>query len=57
MKTKFTHCLTLRITPEMDSMIADAAYDSRMMSKAAWLRWAIARCLQAKRHGHEPVLR
>ena len=38
MRTNFTHCLTLRIVPEMDALIADAAYDSRIPSKAAWIR-------------------
>jgi hypothetical protein len=46
MRTKFTHCLTLRIVPEMDALIADAAYDSRITSKAAWIRWAITRSLR-----------
>jgi len=40
MKTKFTHCLTLRIMPEMDSLVTEAAYDSRQ-SKTAWIRAAI----------------
>jgi len=57
MKTNFTHCLTLRITPEMDSLIADAAYDARMMSKAAWIRLAIARSLQQKQQRQDAVLR
>jgi hypothetical protein len=56
MKTTFTHCLTLRITPEMDSMLCDAAHDGRL-PKSAWIRWAIERCLQQKRQRHEAVLR
>jgi len=56
MKTKFTHCLTLRITPEMDSMLCDAAHDARL-PKSAWIRWAIQRCLQERRQRHETVLR
>jgi len=38
--TAYTHCLTLRITPEMDDFVADAAYTSRQ-SKANWIRGAI----------------
>lgn len=55
MKTHFTHCLTLRITPAMDSLIADAAYDARMMSKAAWIRLAIARSLRQKQQRQDAV--
>jgi hypothetical protein len=57
MRTNFTHCLTLRITPAMDSLIADAAYDARMMSKAAWIRLAIARSLRQKQQRQDAVLR
>ena len=57
MKHKHTHALTLRITPLMDSLIADAAYDARMMSKAAWIRLAIARSLRHKQQRQDAVLR
>jgi hypothetical protein len=48
MKMKVTHNLTLRIEPEMDSMIVDAAYDART-SKATWIRGAIHQRLARKR--------
>jgi hypothetical protein len=48
MKTNFSHCLTLRITPEMDSMIVDAAYESRQF-KANWIRGAILQRLARRR--------
>jgi hypothetical protein len=40
MTTAFTHCLTLRITPEMDELVANAAYDAHQ-TKASWMRGAI----------------
>ena len=57
MKRRLTHALTLRITSEMDSMIADAAYDARTTSKAEWIRWAIERTLRKLQPKQEPVLR
>jgi len=56
MKTKFTHCLTLRITPEMDSMLCDAAYEARL-PKSGWLRLAIQHFLRQKRQRQQAVLR
>lgn len=56
MKTRFTHCLTLRITPEMDSLLCDAAHDARL-PKSAWIRLALQRCLQQNRQRQEAVLR
>ena len=53
---KNTHALTLRIPPELDSMIADAAYETRQ-SKSAWIRLALQRCLKQKLQRHEAVLR
>ena len=55
MKTNFTHCLTLRTTPEMDSQIADAAYDARL-PKSGWIRLAIEKCLRQKQR-QDTVLR
>jgi len=48
MKIKFTHALTLRITPEMDSLLCDAAHDARL-PKSGWIRRAIERSLQQRR--------
>lgn len=56
MKTKFTHCLTLRITPEMDSLLCDAAHDARL-PKSDWIRLAIQKFLRQKRQRYEAVLR
>ena len=44
MKSKLTHCLTLRIEPHIDDMITEASYDSRT-SKAGWIRAAIRQSL------------
>ena len=49
MKKKLTHCLTLRIPPELDLLISDASYDSRSSSKSAWIRRAIHAQLGEKR--------
>ena len=60
MKRKLTHCLTLRILPEMDLLVSDAAYDARL-SKAAWIRRAIHASIGQMRRTepatNEPVLR
>ena len=56
MTTKFTHCLTLRITPEMDAMLCDAAHDAHL-PKSGWLRLAIQNFLRQKRQRHEAMLR
>jgi hypothetical protein len=55
MRTNFTHCLTLRITPAMDSLIADAAYDARL-PKSGWIRLVIEKCLRQQQR-HEAVQR
>jgi hypothetical protein len=55
-KIKNTHCLTLRIPPELDLLVSDAAYDARL-PKSAWIRRAIQRCLQEKRERQEALLR
>lgn len=56
MMTRFTHCMTLRIPPELDSLIADAAHDARL-PKSGWIRLAIQRCLRQKQQRQEAVLR
>jgi len=55
-KNKNSHCLTLRISPELDSLVSDAAYESRQ-SKSAWIRLALQRILKQKQQPHEAVLR
>jgi hypothetical protein len=40
MKTKHTHCLTLRLEPQIDELIAAASWERRT-SKASWIRAAI----------------
>lgn len=40
MTIKNSHCLTLRIPPELDDLVIEASYDRRT-SKAAWIRGAI----------------
>jgi predicted HicB family RNase H-like nuclease len=45
MDRKNTCAFTLRITPELDEQITEAAYDRRM-SKASWIRMAIRQCLR-----------
>jgi hypothetical protein len=55
-ENKNTHSLTLRITPEMDSLLSDAAHDARL-SKSGLIRLAIQRCLKQKQQRHEAVLR
>jgi hypothetical protein len=56
MKTRFTHALTLRITPEMDSMLCDAAHDARL-PKSGWIRLALQRFLKQKQQRPDAVLR
>jgi hypothetical protein len=56
MENKNTHALTLRIPPELDSLITDAAFDARQ-SKSAWIRLALQGCLKQKQQRHEAVLR
>jgi len=40
-----THCLTLRIEPELDELVTEAAFDDRT-SKASWIRMAIRQRLR-----------
>jgi hypothetical protein len=60
MKRKLTHCLTLRILPELDLLVTDAAFDARL-SKAAFIRRAIHASLGQRQRTElatqEPVLR
>ncbi len=56
MKMKNTHCMTLRISPEVDSLIADAAHDARL-PKSGWIRLAIQRCLRQQQQRQAAVLR
>ena len=59
-KTTNTHCMTLRIPPELDLLVSDAAYEARQ-SKASWIRAAIhqrlARVRRTEPSMREPVLR
>lgn len=55
-KMKNTHCMTLRLSPELDSIIADAAYDARL-PKSGWIRLVIEKCLRQQQQRHEAVLR
>jgi predicted transcriptional regulator len=52
MKPKNSHAMTLRLDPRLDDLLTDASYDARL-SKAAWIRRAIERCLQRQ----QPALR
>jgi predicted HicB family RNase H-like nuclease len=56
MKTTLTHSLTLRISPELNLMILDAAYEARL-SKAAWIRKAINHSLGLKQRRMDSELR
>ena len=60
MKMKDTHCMTLRIPPELDSLVSDAAYEARQ-SKTSWIRAAIhqrlARVRRTETSMREPLLR
>ena len=55
-----THSMTLRIPPELDLLVSDAAYDARQ-SKASWIRTAItqrlARVRRTETSMRGPVLR
>ena len=59
MTIKNTHCLTLRIPPDLDLLVSDAAYDARQ-SKTSWIRAAIhqrlARVRRTPTSMREPVL-
>ena len=44
MNQTYTHVMTLRLTNEIDELIAEAAYDRRM-TKSDWIRFSIRRTL------------
>ncbi len=44
-QSKYTHCMTLRLTTELDAMIAEAAYDRRL-TKSDFIRAAIRRSIK-----------
>jgi predicted transcriptional regulator len=44
MKSQNTHCLTLRLDPQLDELLCEAAWERRQ-SKAAWIRVAIKQSL------------
>lgn len=44
MNRTYTRCLTLRIEPNVDDLLAEAAYDRRL-TKSDWIRTAIRRGL------------
>ena len=56
MKTKLTHSLTLRITPELNLLILDTAYDAHL-TKAAWIRKAIHDSLGLRQRRMDSELR
>jgi len=56
MKTKLKHCLTLRITKELNLMIENAAYEVHL-SKAAWIRKAIHHSLGVRQRRMDSELR
>jgi predicted transcriptional regulator len=45
MNRKSTHCLTLRLDPQLDELVTEAAYDHRA-SKSDWIRMAIRQRLR-----------
>jgi hypothetical protein len=56
----YTHCLTLRLTPDLDELLTEAAFDGRI-TKSDWIRVAIRQRLRQRRQTEpamqEPVLR
>ena len=48
MKRTYTHCLTLRIEPNIDELLAEAAFDRRI-TKSDWIRSAIRQGLATQR--------
>jgi hypothetical protein len=44
-RTKYTFCMTLRLTAEIEEMVAEAAYDRRI-SKSDFIRLAIRHSLK-----------
>ena len=56
----YTHCLTLRLTPDLDELLTEAAFDGRI-TKSDWIRVAIRQRLRQRRltepATQEPVLR
>lgn len=48
MKRKKTHCLTLRLDPQVDELICEVSHDDRM-TKADWIRSAIHQSLARTR--------
>lgn len=55
MKQPKYHCLTLRLTRELDDLLTEASYDRRI-TKSDWIRAAIRRSLPspATRTGARP---
>jgi len=45
MNRKYTQSMTLRLEPQLDDLVADAAFDRRT-TKASWIRAAIRRSLK-----------
>ena len=39
-QTKYTHCMTLRLEPQLEAMVTEAAYSHRI-TKSDWIRAAI----------------
>jgi hypothetical protein len=47
MNRTYTRCLTLRIEPNVDDLLTEAAYDRRL-TKSDWIRAAIRRGLATR---------
>ena len=45
MNQTYTHVMTLRLTTEIDELIAEAAYDRRI-TKSDWIRFSIRQSLK-----------
>jgi hypothetical protein len=46
MKRQKSFCMTLRLPPQLDELVSEACYESRM-SKAEWIRAAINQSLRS----------
>jgi len=56
MRTKLSHCQTLRTSAALNETISEAAYQTRL-SKSAWIRLVIERTLQQHAPKQETTLR
>lgn len=56
MEQKYTACMTLRLPPEVDEQIVEAAYEQRV-TKTTWIRMAILQRLKARWSRQEKTTR